>query len=187
MQGSNIKNQPNHINLFISPTFRELKYFVIRDKRYPFDFDIFNKNSKFFVKNQNQYENVECIELFNESESDIFINITDKAITDFISLMQNKECQIDISDISYIQYLSKKFEADTLTKSISNLIISNKNQLELDNILFKLEQNNDNFHISHEDIYAIANNLINFINDERMVKLPIQILSNYYPILFRFL
>ena len=144
MQKSSVNQKSKMFKLSISPTFRKTKYFVFRNKKYPFDYDIFNKNSYFFVENKNQYENVEYIDLFNEKESEVFQNITDKAITDFISLMQNKECQIDISDIHYIQCLSQKFKAETLSQDISNMISIHAKELALDHLLFKLEINKQN-------------------------------------------
>lgn len=187
MQKSSVNQKSKMFKLSISPTFRKTKYFVFRNKKYPFDYDIFNKNSYFFVENKNQYDNVEYIDLFNEKESEVFQNITDKAITDFISLMQNKECQIDISDIHYIQYLSQKFKAETLSQDISNMISIHANELVLDHLLFKLEinkQNNDDFLILSEDIISVAKNLIKFVNEDRIIKMPIQnlyqILTEYY-------
>lgn len=56
------------------------KYFIFNDKLYPFDFEIFKKNSIYFNQSQAQYEKIEYIELLNEDESKNLPNISEKTI-----------------------------------------------------------------------------------------------------------
>ena len=130
--------------LSIPINLRESKYFICLGKKYKFDFELFEKNSNFFFKNHNLYQNVECIELLNEKESKMFHDISDTAINNFISLAQNQDCEICDSDIFYIHYLSIKFDVFNLTKILSDYISQNQKELFLDSFLFKVNQNYEN-------------------------------------------
>lgn len=169
--------------LSIPISIRESKYFTFKDKRYPFDFDLFKKNSNFFFQKQNIYEKVECIELFNEEEAKMFHDIPDTAISNFISLSQNEECQINDSDLYYIQYLSRKFDVSNLTIVISDIISNNNKELILDSVLFKLKQQNTNnnlYYLFMEDIKIIVSNLDNYIKDDKLLDFPISLLHRIF-------
>lgn len=105
------------------------KYFVFHDKKYPFDFELFKSNSSFFFKYQNQYDNVEYINLLQDDEVEQLNEMKETAITSFISLCQNQTCKINKSDIFYIQYLAKKYEVVDLLDIIMKIISSNKKRI----------------------------------------------------------
>ena len=183
------KQKKNFFTISIKSPDNNKKFFVFRDKQFEINFGLFKQNSIFFQKYQNQYENVQYINLFQENEIDQFDNISDNAIINFIKLSQNETCQIDNSDIFYIQFLSQKFMVTELSNSIKNIISENYNQLIFESIFFKtrnLDQNenyNEISYFSEQDSRIIAFNLIDYINDERLFNLPIsllyQILTKY--------
>lgn len=186
MSNLSSSSQQKFYSLSIPTAYGDKKYFIFKGKNYPFDFTILIENSIFFNKNQNLYENVEYIELLSETETKKFHNISEKAVQDFISLSTNGACQIDNSSIYYIQYLSIKYQVINLTKAITNLITKNKNEFILDYFDFKFEEEEkkeDDLLLYSEEINIIADNLINYINDDRMFKFPIWFL---YQVFIRF-
>lgn len=170
----------NKYQIFLKPIPKSQKYFVFNEKKFLIDFELLKNNSFFFFRNQNQYENVECINLFQSTEIESFKGISDKAIKDFISLCQNEACQISNSDLYDIQYLARKFEVTELTKLITNIISNKYKELAFDSFLFQNTQN-DSLHntfsvFSEEYTEVISNNLIEFIKDDRLLRFPISIL-----------
>ena len=137
MQKNN-SNTPvsNSFEISIKPFTLNKKYFVFRNKKFPINFNLFKINSLFFFKNQNQYENIELIDLFQDDEVEKFKDIPDSAITNFISLCQNETCRIDNSDLFYIEYLANKFQITALINIINNIIYSVKNIMIIKIIVF---------------------------------------------------
>ena len=123
-------------DISIKPTINSEKYFVFNGNQYPFDFELFKKNSVFFFKNKSQYKNVKYVQLFDPSEVSKFDDIPDSAITNFISLCQNQKCKINNSDIFYIQYLSYKYQVTNLLQAITDIISSYSKDLDFESFLF---------------------------------------------------
>ena len=179
----NEKSQMNSFKISIKSSVQDKKFFVFKDKKFEFDFLLFKQNSNFFLKYQNQYENVNYIYLLQDDEVMIFDDISDNAIINFIKLSQNETCEIANCDIFYIQFLAQKYLVIELITIISNLISTNYNHLIFDSFIFKTktlyDENKDNDLISYfsdKDISILSYNLANFVNDERIFNLPIPIL-----------
>lgn len=187
MTRSNISHG-DQFKISIKPLYQSQKNFSFNNKLFPFDFELFKSNSSFFFKYKNQYEYVECINLFNDEEIECFKNITDEAIHDFICLCQNEKCQINGSDIFYIQYLAYKFEVTELTKSLTDIASNNLINLDCKSFIFQNLYKNEGTNafptLSGEFTDIIARNLMNFIIDDKIFDFPIcilyQILYKYY-------
>lgn len=83
------------ITFQINQDFKEsMKNFIYKGKTFPFDFDIFKQNSKYFFQNRKILKNVKNINLLNEEEEKI-INLSDESIQAFINCCQNQMCQIN--------------------------------------------------------------------------------------------
>lgn len=173
----------DQFKISITPLYQSKKNFVFNGKFFPFDFEQFKCNSSFFFKNKHLYENVISINILNDREIDLFKNITDKAIKDFISLCQNETCQINSSDVLYIQYLAHKYEVTELTKYLTNLISNNFKKLDYDSFLFQ-DESKDRIPLYAEEFTdVIAQNLTAFIKDDRILNFPVSIL---YLILYKY-
>lgn len=78
------------ITFQINQDFKEsMKNFIYKGKTFPFDFDIFKQNSKYFFQNRKILKNVKNINLLNEEEEKI-INLSDESIQAFINCCQNQ-------------------------------------------------------------------------------------------------
>ena len=163
------------------------KYFVYHDKKYPFDFSLFKKNSNYFLRNRDELKNVECINLLNEYEDKI-IDISENSIHAFISSCQNEQCKIDRSDIIILQYLSIKFDVPQLTEIITNIISSNFEELFFNSFLFKIQFYNKNgneneenwknsFLNTEKEEEILVKRFIDFVKDDRLLLFPIPILE----------
>lgn len=119
----------NSFSISITPIFKTQKYFVFNDKKYQFDFELIKNNSNYFFIYQEQYKQIEFIDLFQEDEREIYKDITDTAIKNFISLIQNQQYTINENDLFHIKYLAEKYEFTNLVNTISDLISKNKKKL----------------------------------------------------------
>lgn len=73
-------------------TIRTSKYFVYKDQRYEVDFDKLKKNCRYIYQNRKLYKDEENINLLNEEDENI--ELTEEAIKGFISICENKKCEI---------------------------------------------------------------------------------------------
>lgn len=100
--------QDKTFNVLIKPGAKKLKSFVFKNKQFPFDFELIKNNLNFFFKNQDQYEQIQYIELFSDDEQNIYKDIKESAIITFIELSQSHQCGINESNLFYIRHLAKK-------------------------------------------------------------------------------
>ncbi len=56
------------LTFIVKPKVRNQKFFVYKNKKYPIDFDLLIKNSNYFFKYRQQYEEVEDIELLSDTK-----------------------------------------------------------------------------------------------------------------------
>lgn len=142
--------------------------------------------SEYFLENYNFYSEQKEILLPSEP-----IEITEQAIKNFISIFQVEEFQINESIIFQLYYLSIKYKVQNLTKLIYNYIIANNQKLVIGLLNYKMEiqdlPNYDELNINidkDDEIRIISSNLINFINNNEFLSLPINILclifENYF-------
>ena len=167
-------------------TIETRKYFVYGEQLYEIDFDKIKKNCRYFYQNRKQYKDTVYINLLDDDET--FIELTDETIKGFISICQNEKCELSHSTINSLHYLASKYDFPELQNITKEYLNKHTNELCLDTLLFKINMNESkrkNNDTEYEEKY-ISHHLHNFItkNEEKMTKLPIQvlhrILNNYY-------
>ena len=157
---------------------RNRKYFVYEDKKYPIDFDLLVKNSNYFYKNREQYANIEYINLLNESDDEI--NIPEEAIEAFITSCQNEQCQISLSSILALQYLSYKYEYPEIISITENFCQEHNDEFIFESLFFKTKQRStkeEKFFDTTKEEEIISSNLERYIKEKRMLNLPIPVLD----------
>ena len=158
-----------HVNA-IKPPVRTNKNFVYNGKKYPIDFSLVKKYSNYFYTNRNFYKSVDDIELNPNG-----YELTDEAIQMFISCCQNEPFDMNDTNIFALQQLSIQYDVPVLINLSSQYISKNQKPLIFETINYKLQNPNSNIDLgSIEDL--IAPNFFDFINDERLLSLPVPIL-----------
>ncbi|KAK8848324.1 hypothetical protein M9Y10_019387 [Tritrichomonas musculus] len=99
--------QKDEIQSFKKQLAKMLKSYIYKGKTFPFNFDIFKQTSKHFFQNRKILKNVKNINLLNEEEEKI-INLSDETIQAFINCCQNQMCQINMTNVFQLQFLSYK-------------------------------------------------------------------------------
>ena len=160
-------------------TTRDQKFFVYKDKKYPFNFNLFKNNSNYFYKNRKILKKVKEINLLNEYEEDN-IEMSAEIIKSFISSCQNEVFEINVSNAIELQFLSMKYEVDDLISITNEYIEKNHKSLLLKSFLFKTRHlrtikgsENINYDTSNEE-EIISKHLYEYINDKEITFLPIE-------------
>lgn len=156
----------------IKPSIRTDKNIVYKNKKYPIDFDLFVKYSNYFAKNRDDYQNVKDIELKIDN-----YEIVEESVPMFISCCQNDSFEITDSNVFSLYQLSQRYEVSELTKLTSNYITKNNKSLIFQSINIKLLSNQTEAKIDlSQDEELISANFFEYINDDQLLSLPIQIL-----------
>ena len=121
---------------------RNKKYFVYHHKEYPVDFGLLKKNSNYFYKNRNQYQEEQYIEIIKEEEE--YVKLSDESIQSFICSCQNEPCTIKKSSVIPLQYLAHKYEFAELIEITDTFIEEHS-----DNLFFKIYKMNEKIAIVH--------------------------------------
>ena len=174
---------------------KNMKYFILDNQKYPIDFDLLKKNCNYFYRNRRQFKFIDEINILNNSyESSL--NISEETIQVFILSCRNEPCQIHLSNLIPLQYLSFKFEFTQLIKITEQFIEEHSNELIFHSILFKLklqqkddrntedEENNEEltslFFDTRKEEEIIATHLEKFIENDEMLLLPISVLDRIF-------
>ena len=145
--------------------------FVYRNKKFPFKFDFFKYCSKYFSENQGSLLSIKDINLVDK-ETEQKITFLDDSIKDFIFYVQCNEIQLNNDNIMTLNYLSKKYGIQSLIEDTDEYISKHHQELILQILLNN--QKDPQFKLStYEDI--ISANLIQYINDERLISLNLNI------------
>ena len=155
---------------------RNKKYFVYKEKRYEVDFELLKINSEYFYNNKKQFKYIECINILNEEEENQIL-IPEEAIQAFIASCNNDPCQISLSSVIALNYLSQKFQFTELIQITTDFFNAHRIQLALKSLLFKTAFKNIAMNTRNEE-EIISNNLNHFIKDDEMLSLPINLLKN---------
>ena len=99
--------QKDEMQSFKKQLAKMLKSYIYKGKTFPFSFDIFKQNSKYFFQNRKILKNVKNINLLKKEEEKI-INLSDESIQAFINCCQNQMCQINMTNVFQLQFLSYK-------------------------------------------------------------------------------
>ena len=116
-----------------NPIPRDQKNFIYHKKEYPIDFELL-KNCGYFYNNQKQFEEITDICLLNGDEE--AISLTDESVESFIKICQNEKCQIKLSNIIPLQYLSYKYDFQALKTVTDELITKYSKELLFEKLLF---------------------------------------------------
>ena len=160
-------------------TTRDQKFFVYKDKKYPFNFNLFKDNSNYFYKNRKILKKVEEINLLNEYEEDM-IEMSEEIIKSFISSCQNEIFEINLSNAIELQFLSMKYEVNDLISITNEYIEKNHKSLLLKSFLFKtrhltaIEECENTFYDTSNEEEIISKHLYEYINDKEITLLPIE-------------
>ena len=152
----------------IGPMTRNNKNIIYKSKTYPVNFDTIKNNSNYFFQNSKKFQ-AENIEL------QIEIEIPLDTIESFISCCQNKKFKINESNVFHLDYLSKKYDVPELEKITQEYISKSNTDLAFQSLLFKC-QFQAKFDTSNEE-KIIGHRLKEYLNDERLIKLPISTLD----------
>ena len=93
----------------------ELFYFFYNNIKYPFNIVIFNTTSKYFSQKEDRISENHIIKLIDES-SEGNIKFTDDSIRNFVDYSQRKQISINNKNVASLNYLSKKYEINSLFK-----------------------------------------------------------------------
>lgn len=93
--------------------FPDTHCFVYKNKHYPFKISYFNLCSNYFLRNSEQIQFMQDIELIDE-EIGVKLNIEEDIINKFIKYVQKEEISVDNDNVISLHYLSKRFEVEEL-------------------------------------------------------------------------
>lgn len=148
-------------------------YFVYKDKEYPFNFYLFICSSKYFFKNQEEIKSSEKIHLVDE-DSDFVLNFSDKTVEDFIRYAQREEICLNHENVSFLNYLAKKYEVQDLIEDTEEYISIHHSELILQ--ILSAYQNDPTFESStYEDF--LADHFVEYLNDDLLLTLKIPIIN----------
>ena len=156
------------------------KYFIFQEETFPINFELIKQNSSYFLKNHDQFENVESIELLQNNDQHPIL-ITTETIQRFISYCQNEPCEFDSTDTISLLYLSLKYGVTKLTTFINDYISQNHQEYIFQSIQLKdpeTSTTNDYFDTVNSDMEEeiIASHFLEYINDDRIFSLSLSIL-----------
>ena len=168
---------------------RNLKHFIFKEKKYSIDFDVLKRNSNYFYRNRNQFKYVDDINLLNEDEQ--LKEVSEETVRAFISSCQNEKCEIDLQDVIPLRYLSYKFEIPRLIMITEQFFEDYSEDLIFPSFLFKmkkcafnemseLNENLTEFYNTDKEEKCIINHLTQFIKNDQMALLPIQVLDRIF-------
>lgn len=152
----------NHLPL--PPEIRPNKIIIFKGKKYPVDFHMIKQYSHFFYENQDQYRNLKEIELSDEK-----MKITDDDFQNFIFCCQNQSFQLSESNIFSMYQLSLKYDVPSLLKITKEYVDKNRPNFIFDFLEFKYQNQLD----FNEEENILSMNLDQYINDEKLLSLPI--------------
>ena len=115
------------LTFIVKPKVRNQKFFVYKNKKYPFDFDLLIKNSNYFYQYRQQYEEIEDIELLSDTKDEY--NFPEESIEAFVNCCQNKQCEIESTSIFSLQYLSSKYEYPEIIAITNEFIKEHSDEL----------------------------------------------------------
>ena len=155
-------------------------FFIYKNKQYPIKFDFFKYSSKYFCDNQQELINSKYIPLLEpaieqESELDSLV------IEQFIKFCECEQICINKENVINLNYLSEKYEVQTLFEMTKEFIEEHFPKLAIE-LLLQCQKKSEPTG-KYEKL--IRKHLSEYINDDKLYKLSIPILSriltNYNP------
>lgn len=140
-------------------------FFVYKEKPYPFNFDLFKFFSQYFISNPPQQGS---IELFDENK-----NISESSIPDFIDFCQARKITLTRENAPTLYKLSEKYQVTSLLSKAKEFILTHQKEVVVEIMIM---YQNDNCFNMEEFEEIISNELTKYVNDDRLLTLPIQTL-----------
>lgn len=159
------------------------KEIVYNNKHHQIDFDILERYSNHFYENRMKYKNLDEITF-----SKVDFNVSDESFHNFISFCQMRfdPNNINNSNIFDLYFLSIKFGVQELRHISEDYIAKNYKNLIFQSISFKIDiiemgeemaHDKNLFNLQKEE-EIIASHFFEYINDERLLHLPVKYLYN---------
>lgn len=152
-------------------------FFVYKEKKYPFNFYLFKVFSQYFNSIEPDENN---INLFHDDT-----NIYEASIPDFIKFCHAQKITLTKDNTPSLYKLSQKFKVPSLFNKTKEYISTHQKEVVIE--MMTMYHNDNNFQTKEfEEI--ISKDLINYLNDDRLITLPIPILHRIvtqYAINFR--
>ena len=162
------------------------KFFNYKGKSYPFNFDLFKKNSKYFFANRQALKNKDSIDLISEIDQKS-INFSDDDINNFIKCCQEESIDIDLSNVIQLQFLANKYDVPQLINITTDFIAENSKELVIKSLLFKsqiqrVDDTYSNFTNTTNEELIISSNLNKYIEEKEddLASLPIPVLERIF-------
>lgn len=152
-------------------------YFAYKDKKYPFILDLFKGYSNYFLQNETEIDQSKIIRLIDEHEEQI-LKINDDIINTFIKFVHRERICISKENVSTLNYLGRKYSITQLIEVTTDFINKHQKELVVDLLLIHQYDMLSETTTTYENI--LSNNLLDHINDERLLQLS-------FPILYRIL
>lgn len=148
---------------------RKDKNIIYKEKSYPIDFMVLTRYSLFFYEKQNEYKDIKNIEI-----SDNGIEIHEDSIKNFILFCQFEHSKIHItnSNVFSLRQLAIDYNVPGLIKITNDHITTNNKDLVIQSLYHHYLHN----HPDNDDEDYISAHFFDYINDTRLIKLPVAIL-----------
>lgn len=147
-------------------------FFTYKNKEYPMNIDFFKSYSNYFSNHQLEFQSKKHIPLLGE-DSEISVDLTEDSIQYFINFVHRQQIPLNDENVIYLNYLAKKYEVTSLINVTNDYISSNHDDLVLQ--LLILYQKDSKFQPQQYE-YIVSQNLIKYVDDDRLLSLDISTL-----------
>lgn len=166
-----LQQNVSSLNQILTDDNQKSCYFVYNDKFYKFNLQVFLNSSEYFFKERKTLNVGDTIQLL-QFESNL--EFSDELIRNFISAVErNDQIEINADNVYQLDQLSDFYGILNLKKRTNDFISENEEQLILQNYIY--DQSNNKTNYKAEDI--ISNNLMNYIDDDKLATLKIDVLD----------
>ncbi|KAK8840436.1 hypothetical protein M9Y10_030641 [Tritrichomonas musculus] len=166
-----LQQNVSSVNQILTDDNQKSCYFVYNNKFYKFNLQVFLNSSEYFFKERKTINVGDTIQLL-QFESNL--EFSDELIRNFISAVErNDQIEIKADNVYQLDQLSDFYGILNLKKRTNDFISENEEQLILQNYIY--DQSNNKTNYKAEDI--ISNNLMNYIDDDKLATLKIDVLD----------
>lgn len=155
-------------------------YFIFNNHKYSFEYNLFKENSNYFEQNL-FLKNIKDINIINEYESNSIITLTEDSINNFISYCQNQIYKITRENVISLNYLSKKYEVQSLIDETNEHISHYLNDIL---VQFLLQISNRHSTNDQKVEKQISKNLNKYLADPLLLLIPVpfmyRIIENHH-------
>lgn len=153
-------------------------FFLFEDKTFPFNINLFNCHTDYFISKNIQVNPNSTINLLDKEDE--YISITHDSIKTFINFCHGKDINIDNDNVISIYRLAQKYMVKNLIEFSTKYITEHRDEIVIPFIIMN-HQHADPVVESFEQ--NISDNLEYYITDDKLLMLPIpslhRILTKY--------